>query len=130
PSSTGRTWADYVVHLRELCDTGGSYRFMPVQLSQHAWPIDARLEDLNFLRAWAIDDEDVRRRFIARRIVQLALRRLQPNTASEDAPPLTIFLSHTKLDLETEPRVVKALLAHLTASQPQKTWFDSGDIEV
>ena len=132
PSTTGRTWADYVVKLRELCDQSTSHRFMPVQITQHAWPIDSRLEDLNFLRAWAIDDEEERRRLIARRIIQLLLRRLQsqPLSEPEDAPQLTVFLSHTNLDLETEPRVVKALLAHLTANRPQKTWFDSGDIEV
>lgn len=131
PSKTGRTWADYIVQLRTLCgDPNVDHRFMPVQLTQHAWPIDTRLEDLNSLRAWAIDNEHERRRFIARHIIQLLLRRLQPERLSEDGPPLTIFLSHTKLDLETEPRVVKSLLAHLTASQPQKTWFDSGDIEV
>ena len=130
PTSTGRKWADYVVRLRELCDENENYRFMPVQLTQHSWPIDARLENLNFLRGWAIDDDAERRRFITRRIIQLLLRRLQVNPSAEDAPPLTIFLSHTKLDLEAEPRVVKALLAHLTANQPQKTWFDSGDIEV
>jgi hypothetical protein len=66
PSTTGPTWAEYVVKLRELCNGAGPHRFMPVQLTQHAWPIDARLEDLNFLRAWAIDDEKERRRFIAR----------------------------------------------------------------
>lgn len=130
PSSNGRKWADYVVRLRELCDKKDGYRFMPIQLTQHAWPIDARLADLNFLRAWAIDDNVERCRFITRRIIHLLLRRLQANPSAEDAPPLTIFLSHTKLDLEVEPRVVKALLAHLTANHPQKTWFDSGDIEV
>lgn len=130
PSTTGRTWADYVVKLHEFCNGSGSHRFMPIQLTQHGWPIDARLEDLNFLRAWAINSEKERRRFIARRIIQLLLRRLQSHPSPEDAPPLTIFLSHTKLDLEAEPRVVKSLLAHLTANQPQKTWFDSGDIEV
>ncbi|MDR4493371.1 MAG: TIR domain-containing protein [Nitrospirales bacterium] len=130
PSSTGHTWADYVVKFREFCNGSSLHRFMPVQLTQHGWPIDSRLEDLNFLRAWVIDKEQERRRFIARRIIQLLLRRLQPHQSSEDAPPLTIFLSHTKLDFESEPRVVKALLAHLTANQPQKTWFDSGDIEV
>lgn len=129
-SVTGRSWADYVVRLRELCDQSESHRFMPVQVTQNGWPIDTRLKDLNFLGAWAIDAEQERRRFIARHIIQLLLRRLQPNPSSEDAPPLTIFLSHTKLDLEAEPRVVKSLLAYLTASQPQKTWFDSGDIEV
>ena len=130
PTASGRTWGDYVVQLRRLCDQGENHRFMPVQLTQHGWPVDSRLDDLNVLQAWAIDDEHKRRSFIASRVVQLLLRRLPPGMSpQDDAPPLTIFLSHTKLDLEAEPRVVKSLLAHLTANQPQKTWFDSGDIE-
>ena len=127
---SGRTWADYIVQMRRLCDQQrAGNRFMPVQLTQHAWPIDPRLADLNFLCAWAIDDKQEQRRTIGARIIHLALRLLQPRVSTEDAPPLTIFISHAKLDIDTEPRVVKSLLAHLTASQPQKTWFDSGDIE-
>jgi hypothetical protein len=101
---------------------------MPVQLTEKAFPIDSRLDDTNFLRAWAIDGVDERRKFIARRLVHLLIRRLQPRPDNEDAPPVTIFLSHTKMDLDSEPRVVKTLLGHLTATQPEKTWFDSGDI--
>jgi len=127
-TKTRVTWADYVVHLRQLCESSPVYRFMPIQLTENGWPIDPRLDDLNFLRAWTIDDVEERRKFIARRLVHLLIRRLRPHADDEDAPAVTIFLSHTKLDLEHEPRVVKALLAHLTATQPEKTWFDSGDI--
>jgi hypothetical protein len=125
PANAGTTWSDYVVRMRDLC--GEPHRFMPVQLTEHGWPIDPRLDDLNFLRAWTIEPGE-RRKFIARRLVHLLTRRLRPHEDNEDAPALTIFLSHTKLDLEHEPRVVKSLLAHLTATQPEKTWFDSGDI--
>lgn len=128
PAGAPTTWADYTVRLRALCEESPSHRFLPVQLTEHAWPVDPRLDDLNFLRAWAIDGEEQRLKFIARRLVHLLLRRLRPHAADEDAPALTIFLSHTKVDLEHEPRVVKTLLAHLTATQPEKTWFDSGDI--
>jgi len=127
PTRSGMTWGDYAVRLRELCDASG-HRFMPVQLTQDGWPLDLRFGDTNFLRAWAVDDLEQRRRFIARRVVHLLVRRLRPHAEDEDAPAVTIFLSHTKMDLENEPRVVKALLAHLTATQPEKTWFDSGDI--
>lgn len=127
PTSSGRTWGDYAVRLRELCDASG-HRFMPVQLTETGWPLDARLGDINFLRAWAVDDPDQRRKFIARRLIQILVRRLRPHAEDEDAPAVTIFLSHTKMDLDREPRVVRALLAHLTATQPEKTWFDSGDI--
>jgi hypothetical protein len=123
----GTTWGEYATKLRSLTEAAG-HRFMPVQLTEGAWPIDNRLEDTNFLRAWAIDGVEERRKFIARRLVHLLIRRLRPRPDNEDAPPVTIFLSHTKLDLEHEPRVVKSLLAHLTATQPEKTWFDSGDI--
>lgn len=129
PTKSGVTWADYVVRLRELCESSPAHRFMPVQLTESGWPIDARLADVNFLRAWAIDDADQRRKFIARRLVHRLIRQLQSQTSDSDASPVTIFLSHTKLDLESEPRVVRELLAHLTANQPEKTWFDSGDIE-
>lgn len=127
PTKRGMTWGEYATRLRLLTEAAG-HRFMPVQLSERAWPIDTRLDDTNFLRAWSIDDVEERHKFIARRIVHLLIRRLLSTSDNEDAPPVTIFLSHTKMDLEQEPRVVKSLLAHLTATQPEKTWFDSGDI--
>ena len=127
PTKSGTTWGDYAARLRSLTEAAG-HRFMPVQLTESAFPIDSRLDDTNFLRAWAIDGVDERHRFIARRLVHLLIRRLQPRPDNEDAPPVTIFLSHTKMDLDHEPRVVKTLLGHLTATQPEKTWFDSGDI--
>ena len=126
-TKSGTTWGEYATKLREITEAAG-HRFMPVQLTESGWPIDKRLDDTNFLRAWAIDRIEERHKFIARRLVHLLIRRLRPRTENEDAPPVTIFLSHTKMDLEQEPRVVKTLLAHLTATQPEKTWFDSGDI--
>lgn len=127
PTKSGLTWGEYATKLRSLTEAAG-HRFMPVQLTESAFPIDSRLDDTNFLRAWAIDGVEERHRFIARRLVHLLIRRLQPRPDNEDAPPVTIFLSHTKIDLDHEPRVVKTLLGHLTATQPEKTWFDSGDI--
>jgi hypothetical protein len=123
----GTTWGEYATKLRSLTEAAG-HRFMPVQLTESAWPIDKRLEDTNFLRAWSIDGPEARHKFIARRLVHLLIRRLRPTVENEDAPPVTIFLSHAKTDFDHEPRVVKTLLAHLTGTQPEKTWFDSGDI--
>lgn len=127
PTKSGTTWGEYAAKIRSLTEAAG-HRFMPVQLTESAWPIDRRLDDTNFLRAWVIDGVEDRHKFIARRLVHLLIRRLQPRSGNEDARPVTIFLSHTKMDLDREPRVVKSLLAHLTATQPEKTWFDSGDI--
>lgn len=129
PTNNGMTWGEYSARLRLLTETAG-HRFMPVQLTENAWPIDKRLDDTNFLRAWAIDGIEERHKFIARRLVHLLIRCLRPQAENENAPPVTIFLSHTKMDIEHEPRVVKTLLAHLSATQPEKTWFDSGDISV
>ncbi len=119
-SASGRTWADYIVRLRELCDQSDSHRFMPVQLTQHACSIDARLEDLNFLRVWDIDDEKKRCRVVARRIIQLLLRRLQPHQSPEDAPPLTIFLSHTKPGTSSTPRRRLCATRNIQSSSPKQ----------
>ena len=123
----GITWGDYAVQLRQLCDKF-KQRLMPVSLSQFAWPIDTRLKDLNFLRAFDEPDEEQRKRLVARRMLHLLIRRLRPHAQDEDAPPVTIFLSHAKKDDEKHPGVVSSLLEYLKANQPEETWFDSGDI--
>jgi len=122
-----KTWAEYVVQLRRLCDASPEYKFIPIQLTENGWPIDKRLDDLNVLRAWAVESSE-RCQLIARRITDLLIRQLLNSTPDEEAPPVTIFLSHTKLDMEHEPYVVKSLIEHLTVDHPEKVWFDSGDI--
>ncbi len=126
-AKSGRSWGDYAVQLRTLAEAG-RHRFMPVQLTEHGYPVDKRLDSISFLRAWAFDSEEERHKCIARRLVHLLIRRLRPHDENEDAAAATIFLSHAKADLEKEPGVVKSLLQHLTAEHPENTWFDSGDI--
>ena len=126
--SDGITWGDYAVMLRHLCDASSNHRLLPVSLSKFAWPIDTRLKDLSFLRAFDEPDEDQRRKLVARRMLHLLIRRLRPHATDEDAPPVTIFLSHAKIDVGKQPGVVNSLLDYLKAKQPEKTWFDSGDI--
>ena len=125
----GRRWCDYVVSLSAACAGTRRHVFFPVQLSEAAWPIDPRLAGLNFLRASSIGDNAHRESFVARRLVHALCRHLGGDQATEDTPPVTIFVSHTKLDLDIEPKVVCSLLTELAATQPTKTWFDSGDIE-
>jgi hypothetical protein len=43
--------------------------------------------------------------------------------------PIRVFLSHAKQDIETEPKLLEAVVAHLNATQPVETWIDSGKIE-
>lgn len=127
-TSGGITWGDYAVKLRQLCDASPNHRLLPVSLSKFAWPIDTRLSDLNFLRAFDEPDEEQRKKLVARRMLHLLIRRLRPHATDEDAPPVTIFLSHAKIDVGKQPGVVNSLLEYLKAKQPEKTWFDSGDI--
>jgi hypothetical protein len=124
----GLTWGDYAVRLRQSCDASPNHRFLPVQLTKFAWPIDTRLNDLSVLRAFDEPDEEQRKKLVARRMLHLLIRRLRPHATDEDAPPITIFLSHAKIDVGKQPGVVNALLDYLKANQPEKTWFDSGDI--
>lgn len=124
----GFTWGDYTVKLRQLCEASPNHRLLPVSLSKFAWPIDTRLNDLNFLRAFAEPDEEERKKLVARRMLHLLIRRLRPHATDDDAPPVTIFLSHAKIDVGKQPGVVNSLLDYLRANQPEKTWFDSGDI--
>ncbi len=126
--SGGITWGDYAVNLRELCDASPNHRLLPVSLSRFAWPIDTRLNDLNFFRAFDEPDEEQRKKLVARRMLHLLIRRLRPHATDEDAHPVTIFLSHAKIDVGKQPGVVNSLLDYLKANQPEKTWFDSGDI--
>ena len=124
----GITWGDYAVKLRERCEASPNHRFLPVSLSSFAWPIDARLNNLSFFRAFDEPDDDERKKLVARRMLHLLIRRLRPHPTNDDAPPVTIFLSHAKIDIGKHPGVVNSLLEYLKANQPEETWFDSGDI--
>ena len=124
----GTTWGDYAVRLRELCDASPNHRFLPVSLSSFAWPVDERLNNLSFLRAFDEPDEDERKKLVARRMLHLLIRRLRPHPTDDDAPAVTIFLSHAKIDMGKRPGVVNSLLEYLKANQPEETWFDCGDI--
>jgi hypothetical protein len=124
----GITWGDYVVKLRDLCDASPDRHFLPVSLSSFAWPVDVRLNKLNFLRAFDEPNDAERKKLVARRMLHLLIRLLRPHSVDEDAPPVTIFLSHAKIDAGKPHSVVNSLLEYLKANQPEKTWFDSGDI--
>ena len=128
--SASLAWKNHVVALYEACEADARHRFFPIQLTEHAYPIDPRLQELSFLRAWAQPDSE-RERFVRSRVIQALCRHLksEPVGTETDPPPVTLFISHTKADLQHEPLVVKALVEHLDKFQPVGTWFDSGDID-
>ena len=122
-------WCEFVATLWESCD-GTKHRCTPVQISEDAWPLSPeRLGTVNFVRAFAEPDAS-RSAFVVRRIVIELCRFLHGDVAGGESPeaPTKLFISHTKMDLEQEPRVVQQLKDYLKIDQPVDAWFDSGDI--
>lgn len=130
-SAQERKWSTFIGDLWQQCQ-GSPHRFFPVQLHSAAWGFDERLSEINFLRAFALSDRASRDALILRRLVTELCRHLQGSPqeiCTESRAPLKLFLSHTKLDTETEPKVTRHLTAYLTHDQPVRAWVDSGDIE-
>jgi len=122
------TWCGFVADLWQACQTT-PHRCVPFQLSDYAWPLDDRLKEVNFVRAFAVAEEG-RTAFVIRRLVTELCRFLHGDPLQDDSPaaPTRVFISHTKLDLGEEPKVVESLRSYLMQDQPIKVWFDSGDI--
>ncbi len=120
-----RTWPDFAGWLGARCGDG-SNRLIPFQLTPDAWPIDARLESISFLRAFLRND-DSRAAWMARALVVETCRFLQGEGRGERAP-VRLFLSHTKQDVDSEPQVFKEIAEHLDNRQPVRAWIDSGAI--
>ena len=130
PPADRTTWSEYVADLWEACQGNPNRRCVPFQLSEYAWPLNDRLAGVSFPRAFAVADEDRARWVQSRLVVELVRFLLDKQAGNEDATaPVTIFLSHTKRDLERDPKVVETLTKFFTDDKPVELWFDSGDIE-
>jgi hypothetical protein len=130
-SGLERTWSTFIGDLWEKCQ-GSPHRFFPVQLHKSAWGFDDRLGGTNFLRAFAEQDKEKRNDLVVRRLVIELCRHLQwspQDLSGTSRAPLQLFLSHTKLDIDAEPKVIGALIAYLNHGQPVRAWVDSGDID-
>lgn len=124
-------WSTFVGDLWQGCQ-GSPHQFFPVQLHQAAWAFDPRLSGTNFVRAFTKSTKQARDDLVIRRLVIELCRDLQG--ASHDAlsdarAPIKLFLSHTKLDMDAEPRVIYSLIDYLDHEQPVRAWVDSGDID-
>jgi hypothetical protein len=127
-----RTWSAFIGDLWQACEATRQRRFFPVQLDENAWDFDDRLGGINFIRAFAETDPVLRAELVVRRlIIELCrfLKRSPQDLSGKAAAPVTLFLSHTKLDIDAEPKVTHALMDYLDAAEPVKTWFDTGDID-
>ncbi len=125
-----RTWPSFIGDLWEACEES-PHRFFPVQLDDTAWGFDDRLGGTNFVRAFAEPDEAKRNDLVVRRLVIELCRYLADRPLGTDErsmAPVTLFLSHTKLDIDSDPKVYHALVSYLSHSQPVGAWVDSGDI--
>ncbi len=125
-----RTWPRFIGDLWDACE-GSPHRFFPVQLDETAWDFDDRLKGTNFVRAFAEQDEAKRNDLVVRRLVIELCRYLANRPLGTDEcsmAPVTLFLSHTKLDIDSDPKVYHALVSYLSHSQPVGAWVDSGDI--
>ena len=123
-------WAKYVADVWQECSARPETRYVPVQLTPKAWPIDGRLRGVNFARAYGFTCEDAQWAFATRRVVVELCRFLcnLPQQDDSSIAPTTIFLSHTKIDLNVEPKVTLKFVEALGRGQPVKGWVDSGDI--
>lgn len=120
------SWPDFVLNLSNLC-SGAKHRFLPVQLSQHAWPLHDQLNETNFIAAH-LQVAPHLQQWLERRILIEISRFLLGKSRGEDAP-VTLFLSHAKHDIGLQPKLFEAMVAHLQATQPVHAWIDSGQIQ-
>jgi hypothetical protein len=122
-------WCRFVADTWAQCD-GKDSRCVPVQLSVNAWPLDNRLSGVNFTRAFQPSSPDERLALVTRRVVVELCRFLRALAPGDDASkaPVRLFLSHTKVDFETNPKVAQTIIAALKGDQPIETWVDSGEI--
>ena len=123
-------WCGFVAETWMNAQPPGA-RFVPIQLSESAWPLDPRLQGLAFAKAFLQPAGDARRAFVVRRIVVELCRylaNLEPVAESQFEAPITVFVSHAKADIEKEPKVTARLIEALQQDQPIEAWVDSGDI--
>ncbi|MBL9127567.1 MAG: toll/interleukin-1 receptor domain-containing protein, partial [Verrucomicrobiales bacterium] len=124
-------WCGFVADVWLACRaSGGKHRCVPVQLDADAWPLDQRLNRVNFVRGIGQRDAATRDAFVVRRLLIEMCRHLgglEPGDPDGRAP-VSLFLSHAKADLGCEPKAAEAMVQYLKADQPVEAWVDSGDI--
>jgi hypothetical protein len=124
PIPAGRTsWPDFVADIAARCEDG-RHRFLPVQLSESAWPLHEKLKSTNFVRAFGGDDSSRLERTIVIELCRFLLGHERGTRV-----PITIFLSHAKQDINKPPTLFSDMVAHLQATQPVSAWVDSGQID-
>lgn len=126
-------WCRFVADVWEACHSSenGKHRCVPMQLSKNAWPLEDRLCEVNFGRAFGLAEGEERNNWVTRRVIIELCRFLQGLEATDDRSraPTQLFLSHAKADMSVEPRVAQQFIDLLSEDQPVDVWVDSGEIE-
>jgi hypothetical protein len=118
-------WSDFAVTLEQRC-RDGRHRFLPFQLTEGAFPLDPRLRQINFLRAYR-EPEAERAAWVARRLV-IEISRFLMGLERGEKVPLQLFVSHAKQDIVAQGPF-DAVVDHLKATQPIESWIDSAKID-
>ena len=119
-------WRRFAADTYEACVAAGQ-RFIPIALYKHAIPLDQRLAGVNFAPAWPEKGADLRR-FVLRWVLVELCRLFAPTPTQGTQLPVTLFLSHAKADLRTDPEVFAGLVAALNRCTPIGTWIDCANI--
>ena len=130
--SIDEAWCGFCAEAWASCQNNAFARCVPFQLTENAWPLDARLKEVSFAKAFLRAAGEPRNAFVVRRIVVELCRYLSNLDKVDDSAfeaPITLFLSHTKADLNKEPRVTQQFIECLRQDQPIEAWVDSGDIQ-
>lgn len=125
-------WCGFCAETWASCQENSFARCVPFQLSENAWPLDDRLKEVSFAKAYLEAAIESRNAFVVRRVVVELCRYLSNLDKVEESAfqaPITLFLSHTKADLNKEPRVTQCLVECLREDQPIEAWVDSGEIQ-
>lgn len=130
PAPEGRqTWAELVAQLFADCASKHG-RFLPVQLSSHAWPLHPSLSQTSFIRAYVTPQAEQARMLERRMVIEISRYLLGRNAG--EAAAVKIFISHAKTDVLTDggegQAIFQALVSHLDATKPVESWIDSGQI--
>jgi hypothetical protein len=127
--SIDEEWCRFVADLWTKCQNA-SHCCIPFQLSPHAYPLHEKLAGVSFARAHLVPEGGRRNAYIVRRLViELCRFLLDLGVPDERSKaPVTLFLSHAKVDLNVEPLVTQRVINHLKEDQPVEAWVDSGNI--
>ena len=126
-------WGPFIADLYQQCRARGA-RFLPLQMTNNAFPLHESLALTRFQRMFDAQG-NVAQAAVERAVVSELCRLVIAYDNGEAAdlsapPPIRLFLSHAKQDIDVVPHVLKEITSHLDETQPVQVWVDSAKIDV